>query len=195
MQISLIRHGRSSYNEMRPLSSNQFSDWVRGYDQGGVEEEEEYPSETLQRVMEAKLVVTSDLKRAKHSASLLGIETSLENALFREVELPELSILSPPMNPSVWAIVFRCLWFAGYSKNCESYRHAKRRAKKASQVLMDYAKKHESVALIGHGFFNQLIANELRKHGWEGKKRSDKKHWSCTTYFLENRVIETERVL
>jgi broad specificity phosphatase PhoE len=132
------------------------------------------------------MVMTSHLTRTRHSPSLLGAASFIESELFREVELPELSLSFSKLTPNVWAIFFRCLWFAGYSKNCESYRDAKVRAKKASGVLIDNAKKHEFVVLIGHGFFNQLIANELRKQGWKGKTRSDKKHWGCTRYFLEN---------
>ena len=54
--------------------------------------------------------------------------------------------------------------------------------KKASERLVKYAEGHKSVVLVGHGFFNRLIAIELKKMGWKGKRKATAKHWHCTTY-------------
>ena len=103
---------------------------------------------------------------------------------FRETELPTFPrILGLKLSPNNWAVVFRCLWFSGYSRRCESVANAKRRAKLASEQLVKYAEEHKSViVVVGHGFFNRLIAEELKKMGWEGKRKSSAKHWNCTTY-------------
>ena len=69
---------------------------------------------------------------------------------------------------------------------CESLSNAKGRAKKATELLVKYAQEHTSVVLIGHGFFNMLIAEELQKTGWKGKRKTSSKHWNCTTYSFFN---------
>ena len=61
--------------------------------------------------------------------------------------------------------------------------------KKASEVLVKYAEEHESVVLVGHGFFNRLIAVELKKMGWEGKRKATAKHWHCTSYSYDEILV------
>ena len=104
------------------------------------------------------------------------------DALFRETELPVPSRnLKFKMRANSWAVILRCLWFCGYERRNKSLAKAKQRAKKASDRLVKYAEEH-LVFLVGHGFFNRLIAIELKKMGWKGKRKATAKHWHCTTY-------------
>ncbi|MEI4800909.1 histidine phosphatase family protein [Bacillus sp. NPDC077411] len=187
MDILLIRHGKSKFTENNRITCKEFKNWVEKYDYNGVFEEPSYPSETLKKISSANIVITSDLKRSVESAKLLNPKLkAISVSLFRETELPALSrkLLDLKLKPSNWAVILRCLWFCGYSNECESLNNAKRRAKKASQLLIDYARKHKSVALVGHGFFNMLIAKELQRMGWKGKRKTSTKHWGCTIYSL-----------
>jgi broad specificity phosphatase PhoE len=73
-------------------------------------------------------------------------------------------------------------FFKGTSRarlQCESFRKAKKRAKQASELLVKYVEEHQSVVLVGHGFFNRLIAKELKK--WAGMEK-------------ENQVLNTGNV-
>jgi broad specificity phosphatase PhoE len=81
-------------------------------------------------------------------------------------------------------VLLRALWFCGYARRCESLSSAKKRAEKAARRLVAYAQKHQSVALVGHGLFNMMIARELQRMGWIGKRKTSVKHWRCTTYTL-----------
>ena len=47
MEISLIRHGKSRHLENNLVTNNKFVKWVEKYDNSGVFEEKDYPSETL----------------------------------------------------------------------------------------------------------------------------------------------------
>lgn len=187
MEISLIRHGKSQLTENDKITCLDFKNWIDKYDYSGVFQESTYPSETTGKVANAKIVITSDLKRAVQSAKLLNPDVKIiPDPLFRETELPtrSMNILDIKLRPSIWAIIMRLLWFCGYSNDCESVSKAKLRAKKASQQLIKYAEEYKSVVLVGHGFFNILIAKELQKKGWKGKRKTGSKHWNCTTYFL-----------
>ncbi|SDN95876.1 histidine phosphatase family protein [Bacillus sp. OK048] len=187
MEISLIRHGKSQLTENDKISGWEFKKWVEKYDYNGVIDESTYPLATLEKVATANIVFTSDLKRAVESARLLNPVTNIiSDPLFRETELPSNSsqLFNVKLNPSIWAIVLRILWFSGYSTNCESLKQAKFRANKASQQLIDYANEYKSVVLVGHGFFNMLIAKELQKKGWKGSRKRDAKHWNCMTFSL-----------
>lgn len=185
MEISLIRHGRSQLNENDKVICSEFKKWVEKYDSNGVFKELTYPLETREKVENAKIVATSNLERAVQSAKLLKPEVqTISDSLFREVELPIASIKYVKLRPSTWTFFLRLLWFCGYSNGCESLRDAKIRAVKASEQLIEYAERYKSVVLVGHGFFNMLIAKELQKKRWEGIRKTGAKHWNCTTYSL-----------
>lgn len=187
MEISLIRHGRSMCTESNRIKCKEFKEWVEKYDCNGVFEEKYYPADTLEKIAKANIIITSDLTRSIESARLLNSNvTAVSDLLFRETELPIPSVRGIKLNPSTWSLILRCLWFLGYSRGCESLHEAKDRAKKVSRLLVEYAKKHISIVLVGHGFFNMLIAKELQKMGWKGKKRPSSKHWNCTTYSFFN---------
>ncbi|MBS4218252.1 phosphoglycerate mutase family protein [Bacillus sp. FJAT-49711] len=192
MEISLVRHGKSQWSDNKLITSREFKNWVQNYDNSGVFEEKSYPLETLEKIAAAKLVMTSDLTRSVESAKLLNSNIQMiSNPLFRETELPipfrKLGRLK--VKASTWAIVLRCLWFSGYSNGCESLTEAKKRAEQAAILLVKCAKEYENVVLVGHGFFNMLIAKELKKLGWTGARRTSSKHWAATTYLLKKKVL------
>ena len=188
MEISLIRHGKSEWIENDKIAFGDFKKWVENYDAHGVSEETVYPVMTIEKVEAAKLVITSDLNRSIVSAKLLNSTTkTIVDALYRETELPrKLRILhNIKLKPKTWAVILRLLWFSGYSNQCESLEQARYRALQASQKLISYASEYDSIVLVGHGFFNMLIAKELKKAGWKGRKGTRAKHWNCTTYVYE----------
>ncbi|MED1599796.1 histidine phosphatase family protein [Alkalihalophilus marmarensis] len=185
MEISLIRHGKSQFNEKKRVTCAEFERWVDNYNASGVHRQAIYPPETLLKITSANVLITSDLKRSIDSAAILHPEgITITHSLFRETELPTLHAkhLSIRLKPSTWAVFLRLLWFGGYSNACESVSEAKGRAEKATEQLITYAKESQSVAIVGHGFFNRFISKELQRQGWKGKKKSGTKHWSCTTY-------------
>ncbi|MCJ8007341.1 histidine phosphatase family protein [Lederbergia wuyishanensis] len=187
MEISLVRHGKSQWTENKAITCQEFRNWVEKYDSHGVFEETSYPPETLEKITKAKMLITSHLTRSIESAKLLNptIQT-ISDPLFRETELPNplVTLRGLRLYASVWAVLLRCLWFIGYSRECESLREAQKRAKQASIQLVTYAKEYHHVVLVGHGFFNMLIAKELKKMGWSGAGKSSSKHWNCTTYSI-----------
>ena len=186
MEISFIRHGRSRSSEKKRMKSSDFTEWVADYDREGVFEEGDYPPDTVKRISTAGIVFSSHLSRSVESASLLNAEGTVSDSLFREAELPHINrdILKVKMPPGLWAVSLRVIWLLGYSKGCESYRSTKRRALQAADKLIESAESHQTVVLVGHGFFNRMIARELRKKGWSGRRWPGSKHWNCTSYSL-----------
>ncbi len=141
MEISLIRHGKSKHIENDWITCTEFQDWIQNYDSNGVLEENYYPSVTLEKIAAANIVFTSDLSRSIESASLLNQHVRIiSDDLFRETELPTFPrLFGLKLSPNIWAIILRCLWLIGYSRQCESLVHAKQRAKQASEQLVKYA--------------------------------------------------------
>ncbi|MFB7305424.1 histidine phosphatase family protein [Heyndrickxia sporothermodurans] len=120
MEITLVRHGKSLWIENKPIACQDFKNWVEKYDSNGVFEEKSYPSETLEKIGTANIVLTSDLKRAVESAKLLNPNISaISDPLFRETELPIplAKLVGLKLYPNIWAAILRCLWFSGYSND------------------------------------------------------------------------------
>jgi len=186
MEITLIRHGKSTLKQNQRITCWEFKNWIQKYNEHGVINETSFPHQTLEKITNANVVITSDLKRAIDSATLLNSHIKINpDPLFREAELPvparNLRIKLPP---NMWSIIMRCLWYRGYSNECEPYSSTKERATRATEILIKNAKQHQSVVLVGHGIMNLMIAKELQRLGWKGNKRSGTKHWRSTTYSL-----------
>ncbi|SFC75773.1 Broad specificity phosphatase PhoE [Bacillus sp. OV322] len=189
MEITLIRHGRSLWIENMPMTCIEFKKWVENYDCNGVFEEKSYPSVTLEKIGAANIVISSDLKRTVESAKYLRPDIPvISDPLFRETTLPIplIKLGGIKLKASIWAVIFRSLWFCGYSRGCESLKEAGMRAEKAADFLIKSAKEHNNAVLVGHGFFNMLVGKELKKRGWNGKKKTNFKHWNSITYSIFN---------
>ncbi len=94
------------------------------------------------------------------------------------------------LSPNIWLIIFRILWFFGYSRNCESYKDIKQRAKKASSKLIKLSKEHDKIILFGHGVFNRLILKEMISKGWKNTKKLESKNWGYGILEIDNKTLE-----
>ncbi len=179
--ISLIRHGRPDFwQEMSPNSIVPAGDLptvFRRYDESGILSAPEPPERVVQAARSAMCVYSSDLKRSRESVRMLGVQRVVDQAVFRELELPivTLSFLRLPI--FLWLIILRGLWFRGYAKSCESVHAARARSAQAARILQDAAQEHGSVALVGHGFLNRFIKHELLRAGWEADGPGQNTHW------------------
>lgn len=106
----------------------------------------------------------------------------LSGSVFNEAGLPVANWQAIKLPPKIWAVVFRILWFLGYSRNSESFKEAKLRALNAVEKLSGLAREYESVLFVGHGVFNRMLSNELRRHGWLGPKNPGSNYWTYGIY-------------
>lgn len=184
MQISLITHGPVNIPSYF-MSIKAFHLWLEQYKQAELASDRTCPTKTADIVRQAKRVVTSDATCTVQSAATLVSSLSfVQNNLFREISIPGQLPIVPwlKLKPSAWMMLSRTLWLAGYSDKAESYKQAEQRAQQAADLLIGYALCDYKIALIGHGFFNSMIAKELRKKGWTGSLWTDNRSWGCTTY-------------
>ncbi|XQY92488.1 histidine phosphatase family protein [Metabacillus sp. HB246100] len=185
MEISFIRHGRSTWTNQHKITASELRTWILQYDQSGIITEAPVPVASKTKAIKASLLVTSDLLRSISSAThLSGRSPDVADGLFREVEIP-----APPtlfnrirLRPGTWLILMRIAWLFGYSNHCESKVAATKRAIAAAELLVEFAEEHQSITLIGHGIFNKLSAKELLKRGWQNEKKHSTKHWACVSY-------------
>jgi broad specificity phosphatase PhoE len=181
MKIVLIRHGKPEYELAGKVRSREFSKVVRDYNRSGIVELP--PQKTKLAALESKIAVCSDLARSVESARALGFkDIHLCDPLFREVAIPHFTRGSLTMSVTAWSVLFRCLSVLGYSNNGESLTMAKKRAKIAASLLIEIARTHERVLLVGHGFTNYFIAKELLARNWRGPKKPGSNYWEFGEY-------------
>jgi len=166
-----------------PVSASQFGNWITSYNSAGVERGSVIPQASLEYARTCGVVVTSNLLRSVQSAKFLHVENyQAPDKLFAEAGMPYATWVTFKLPPKYWAVLFRVLWYLGYSKNSESYREARKRSVLAVRQLVDLAESHQSVLLVGHGIFNRLVAQELKGLGWIGPDNPGSKYWAFRTY-------------
>ncbi|MGJ3289432.1 histidine phosphatase family protein [Klebsiella sp. PL-2018] len=182
MKIILMRHGKPAYSSSRRLLSDEMFGWINQYNLSDIGSD--VPPESCKRAASiASKVVCSDLPRAVSSVYALGCEPGLIDNVFREVDLPVITMPAVKLQPGCWSFIFRIMWLMGISPGAETLGDAKRRAVRATNMLIDLAKESKGpVLLIGHGINNRIIAKELISRGWEEQHRQHTGFWTMRTY-------------
>lgn len=185
MVITLLRHGKPVIPSLNKMSASEFGNWIQEYNASGLCPSSKPSIEASSCAEECHAVVCSDLPRSIESAKALKAgNIVLSSSIFNEAGLPFANWSTLKLSPRIWAIIFRILWLLGYSKNSESFKESKIRAKEAVKNLIEIAKDSENVLFVGHGVYNRILANELRKSGWSGSNSTGSKYWSLGTYKL-----------
>lgn len=179
MQIILARHGQPELrldSWFRPMA---LQEWLRLYDAAGLAPGA-VPAATRAQAAAAGVLACSDLRRCTESAQRLAPGRAvLGEALFREAEPPWPAWLDTRLPPLAWAAMFRLARFPGPARPAPA---TAQRARQAAQRLVELARRHGSVLLVGHGLMGQLIARELRALGWQGPRQPASGYWQCSVY-------------
>ena len=187
MKIILLRHGKPVAPILEKISATAFRQWVVEYNAAGLSPSSIPASNVLNHAQACNVIVCSNLPRSIESAKALNTgNVVFSSSIFNEAGLPTTDGYKLKLSPKVWAVMLRVAWFFGYSKNSESFAEAKKRAVEAVQKLTEIAREHDSVLFVGHGVFNRILANELRRSGWSGPNNPGSKHWSMAVYECEN---------
>ena len=182
MEITIIRHAKPEPVSGSPIFASELPHWIDLYNRAGVSKLS-MPPLALVNGSDGGVIITSGLTRSKDSARQLNTKNTLiSDELFDEADMPHKNWNGVKLKPKYWLVLFRVLWFFGYSGNSESYSEARQRALKAAEKLAELASSHQSVFLVGHGIFNRLIVKELKDLGWSGPRNPGSGYWSFGKY-------------
>jgi len=182
MKIIILRHGKPIIPSLRKLSASEFSEWVNEYNVAGLSPTSK-PTELAKKCAhECNAIVCSELPRSIESAKVFNKSIILSDSIFNEAGLPGANWQVMKLPPKTWLVAFRVLWLLGYSRSSESFKEAKSRATEAVEKLTEIALEYESVLFVGHGVFNRILSNELRRHDWIGPKNPGSNHWAFGVY-------------
>ena len=184
-KIVLLRHGEVDIKEYKNISTNQFGEWIIEYNNSDIKSNFSSKDEIKDLLNETDILICSNLKRSIQSIEIFDKIPFETNDIFNEAELPFSNWDLLKLNPKVWLIFLRILWFFGYSQNCESVKKTKERAKKATEKLIKLSNQNKTVILVGHGIMNKLIQKELILVKWDEIKKAHSNNWDYGIFELK----------
>jgi broad specificity phosphatase PhoE len=175
--VLLIRHGIPLCDHRTKIRGCDFASWVAAYESAPVDRSIPPPPELQARLATVPCIVTSTLRRAIESASLVAPgRPATSYALFDEAGIPTAIPFRLTLSPGQWDVFARVAWILGWSAGAESLRDARARATRAAAQMVALASEHGTVALVGHGMLNTLVSRALRRFGWTGSG-SPRTYW------------------
>lgn len=186
-QIILLRHAKVEIDNSETIASVSLKKWVEVYDAAEIDANSKPSPSVHDMVQNADLLVTSTLRRAIDSATLLDRAIDESNALFNEAKVPEANIPFFKLKPKTWLGILRLLLLLGLGKKDTSLKASKKQAKEASLRLLKLSEKYDSVVVVGHGGMNWLIRKMLMKKGWVSEGKGSHENWGVTV--LRNMTI------
>ena len=184
--ITLARHGEPALSRRISLTAEGYRRWWAAYEEGGILAGQAPPQDLLHLTRDAQVVFASTRRRALETAEAVAAGRSFAaDPIFIEAPLPP-----PPfpamlrMNPKTWGFVSRCAWwFLRYSPPGEENRAvAEARAREACDRLVRTAETEGDVVLVAHGFFNAMLARELKKRRWRKVEDRGYAYWAIKRF-------------
>ena len=166
-QIILLRHGEPALNKKGIRSRKEAEQFVWKYDVVGIYEPAFTPLQLTAN--ELSVIHTSSINRSISTAIKVLRQEPLQqpDPMFREFERKIFSFPNIRLPLNWWLTGSRVLWFAGFNNGgIESFRQAKKRAKKGAAFLAEDARQNGKTLLVSHGLLNHFLVKYLKKEGW-----------------------------
>lgn len=182
MKIILIRHAKVLLDNKEKITASQMQAWVDEYNHAPIDKIKPN-KELIALVKNVDVVLASNLTRTSDSLNLIAVVPSEKNSLFDEIDLPSTNGTFIKLHTKTWLIILRFLMLSGFGKKSKVYKDAKLRAIRASDYLVELAKQHKAIALMGHGGMNWLLGKVLVTLGWECVEQgAGSKNWGYKVY-------------
>lgn len=167
-QIFLIRHGEPDLGKKGWRNRTEAIRFMQDYDSATVIP---FPSSPLRlEHMSVDTIYHSPLPRARHTAQLAFGKSLIlvDDNNYREFERKTLKWCNIKMPTKFWTAGSRILWLMGMNdKYIETFRDAKKRAKKNATGLTTRSETESIVIVVAHGLHNKYVKKYLRKADWK----------------------------
>lgn len=168
-QIALVRHGEPDMEKNGKFTGDEANLFLKCYDSVCII----VPEKPFFNIGEKEdvEVFSSPINRALTTAHYLcGPDEKITiSSEFREFENKIGKTDSKKKWPiKVWTTTARIKWMlGGKQKGIESFSDAKKRARRAAEMLTAASENNPKVLLTAHGMLNRYIKKNLKKMGWK----------------------------
>lgn len=166
-QIILVRHGEPALYKKGWKNRVEGMKFAINYDSAVILEPTIIPVKLQSN--DISYLYTSKLPRSISTATYLNLDQLpiRSMSVFNEFERTILSFYDIKLPLGFWLNSSRILWFAGLNKKgIESFSSARRRAKRAADILQEDALREGKTLLVSHGLLNHFLVKYLKKQGW-----------------------------
>jgi broad specificity phosphatase PhoE len=166
----MIRHGRPEWHPPCLSSLSQFEYISADYDAAHLSGEGRRAVDALAEELPPYPILSSDLLRARETATILGRTTNVIgfDSSFRELQAPRIvsSLIGKLLAPWImWSAAHGCCWILGIGQCPEWPRAAWSRATQAANKILAQSENKDGLILVSHGWFLVLLTLHLR---WRG---------------------------
>ena len=166
------------------LTAAGYRRYWAAYEAGGIVDPDKAPSGLMELARQADVIFASIRQRAVETAeAVVQGRHFIRDAMFVEAPLP------PPywpawikLSPRNWGVVARAYWYFGRNDGLETRREAEARARAAAARLSTETDLGQHVLLVAHGYFNLMVARELKRLGWKLVWGRGYKYWSTRRF-------------
>ncbi len=182
--IVLARHGEPALSRRIRLTADGYRRWWAAYEEGGILADQIPPDCLLDMARGADFIFASTRKRAVETAdAVVQGKTFIRDPMFVEAPLPPPHLPSfIKLKPRTWGFFARMAWLFGHNEGQETRAEAKLRVGRAADRLLEAAKGGATVLLLAHGYFNFMLARELRRRGWRLSEGRGYKYWATKRF-------------
>lgn len=177
-RIILLRHGPVALCSIGFVSAAGFKSWAAAYERSDVIPQQPPLSARMAAASVLK-AFTSERPRSRQSAAALGLVGPTASAIFNEPALPIIRVPGIRLPITTWLVACRALWLSGVLNKGESVTKSRQRGRAAARLLI--ANSKGGVALVGHGWINRFISDELQAAGWHRSCKSSAL-WGVSSY-------------
>ncbi|XOB62087.1 hypothetical protein ACMC56_16035 [Campylobacterota bacterium DY0563] len=170
-QIILVRHSEVDIDYHKNITSYEFGKWIEEYNNAKINIPNHINSDLIEIFNTSDIVLSSKLQRSKDTIKLFNKDIFEENFIFNEFEIPYNKNKLLRLKPKMWLVIYRVLWFLGFSKYSESFKESKIRVQLSVNKLIEVSNQYNSIILVGSGLINRFIFNGLSKNGWKTIKK------------------------
>ena len=191
--IVLVRHGESALSRKIHLTAQQYRLWWAKYTITGIAAGQTPPAKLKAVMQNADSVICSSLERAQESAALArGRAADRIDPELMEAALPPPSLGPLKLRPKSWGTLSRVVWFLDLVDSEERVKPARARAKRAADSLALEAEGGRLIVALAHGWFNRMVATQLRKSGWKMTKNQGDLHWKYRRFERKTTLSKTD---
>ena len=179
--ITLVRHGRSAHRGGGWMNAAGLARWRAAYDEAGIVADEAPPPALVALARASRVVVASDMRRARESvARLVDRDVPLE-PLLREPDLPVRVWPRLTLPFAGWALVLGTEWLIESVRRLPPSGEIATQAEAAAEWLAARAEEHGSVLAVTHAGIRRHVTHVLQSRGWRGPERRPYAPWSAWT--------------
>lgn len=162
MNIGLVRHFKVNCDTKPFMTSYDFEEWVKQYDN----------SDTIENKIELGDIiwdkcVSSDLSRAVKTAKTIFSGEIIKTDLLREVLIAAIFKTNMKLPYIFWCIAGRIAWYFNHKSQIETKEVTKKRVKEFLYNIEN--ESNANILIVCHGFFMNALQQELKRRGFSGK--------------------------